>query len=846
MTQQNASEGKQLSQMGMEEDSVKLFTALPGVYTSDEDLSSVQLQRALPSASKTINSTVFSRTVTSESKQSMGPTEIPSKYVDDEPEVKQENHFAAPESTRVYEEDHSSDESADEGGASLFEVDVISDSEDDLGPEVHIQKRQPVSRANSNLSDSDIEKCDLDDLNFDEIKEKEKAIIQASSMKLRLRKDVSDLHVAASAGFMGPLQLAMVECGERVDPKDGDGRTPLMYAVTSGRTKAVKYLLTRGANPNMWENDGSTALHHAAIQGNLNIISLLLKENPNPNIRDVQGLLPVHWATKNSSEKPLQLLLRYTKKFNIKNGYLSQSRGFAMFPPALDFANKEMSDMTPKACIVNARDNNGLTPLMWAAFYKQPKAVKYLLEKGSDELASDIDGKSAVHWAIDPNTECLLLLYKGPAFEFKDNRGKTALHYAAEMGYLSCVNCILNENPSSIYDVDSDGRTPLHWAAACMKAEIMPPLINAGVPLTQKDAVGKTALDYSKLKNDESGITILRSFIRLQAEAPQVEDIDRPQNLKSPADDPFAKHYAFLDNGSYMSQYSNSGEGGLVRMYYWVDTCSHTLHCGAGPPSKELRKLSKKNTTIVEIYEGPRAVIRNRPDFVEAAHLYAFTISVKAKYQLDDGTDSEQLCHLDLIAENEHEYAVWTEALNHLLDDPSTKTEVSISAPRKVPVSHKAAASGGGHRTSDTQTFVKVATVPPTISSSRVEAYTAVGRTDQSFCSDPIGDLNEMIEDDGDDQKHFLTDSHSAEKGYPHQVLQFKPESSSPPSTSPVTITSIPVQATHQPDSSGGSSPTPVTETFAPGSEITTHYYDTVVPLDSLNLGEISSSESIA
>eukprot|EP00397_Hematodinium_sp_SG-2012_P062456 GEMP01084397.1.p1 GENE.GEMP01084397.1~~GEMP01084397.1.p1 ORF type:complete len:203 (+),score=47.54 GEMP01084397.1:256-864(+) len=60
-----------------------------------------------------------------------------------------------------------------------------------------------------------------------------------------------------------------------IQPKSGDGRTPLHWAVVRNRLKIVKVLLQRGACPNIQDDAGDTPLHYCTVQNNPAIRALL-------------------------------------------------------------------------------------------------------------------------------------------------------------------------------------------------------------------------------------------------------------------------------------------------------------------------------------------------------------------------------------------------------------------------------------------------------------------------------------------------------------------------------------------------------------------------------------------
>lgn len=43
-------------------------------------------------------------------------------------------------------------------------------------------------------------------------------------------------------------------------------------------------------------------------------------------------------------------------------------------------------------------DDAGMTPLMWAAYNRNPTVIGYLLDRGADLEEKDTDGFTAMHW----------------------------------------------------------------------------------------------------------------------------------------------------------------------------------------------------------------------------------------------------------------------------------------------------------------------------------------------------------------------------------------------------------------------------------------------------------------
>nr|XP_054752859.1 serine/threonine-protein phosphatase 6 regulatory ankyrin repeat subunit B-like [Lytechinus pictus] len=123
-----------------------------------------------------------------------------------------------------------------------------------------------------------------------------------------------------------------------------------------------------------------------------------------------------------------------------------------------------------KGAKIEARDKDNFTPLLIAASSGHSATIKILLGKRANIVAIDKHDKTALFWAAEENKpEALqaLLEHKmaSKILEYSDRYDNTALHVAAENGYLGIVRILLN-NGAELDWKNEDEETPIHVAAA--------------------------------------------------------------------------------------------------------------------------------------------------------------------------------------------------------------------------------------------------------------------------------------------------------------------------------------------------------------------------------------------
>ncbi len=250
------------------------------------------------------------------------------------------------------------------------------------------------------------------------------------------------------AARQGCLECAksLIAAGAAVDLADPDGVTPLISALLNAHFDTAKYLLEAGANVNKWDFWGRTPLYLAVDFNtlphggrpdrlslddttNLEMIDILLAAGANPNAQ--LKLFPPYRSLRMDRGADSILDIGTTP-------LLRAARG-------ADVAAIER--LVAAGALLDLPQRDGLTPLMAAV--------------GAGASSTDTRGKFRTE--LDALETADALLAAGAAVDEVDARGRTALHYAAAVGYTDVAKRLV-EQGASLVVADADGLTPVDAA----------------------------------------------------------------------------------------------------------------------------------------------------------------------------------------------------------------------------------------------------------------------------------------------------------------------------------------------------------------------------------------------
>lgn len=164
---------------------------------------------------------------------------------------------------------------------------------------------------------------------------------------------------------------------------------------------------------------------------------------------------------------------------------------------------------------INCQDNNGVTPLMYAAQSGGLSAVKILIKSNVDLDIQDNEGRTALFYAACLRKVVILreLCNSGAKIDIPRNGGRTALMMASMRGSVEMTEILIasgakidinDKNHDTAYDIAARG------GDFVINGETIPVMyaLNKGV-ISDQDEDGNTALMRSCAENKESNVLFL-------------------------------------------------------------------------------------------------------------------------------------------------------------------------------------------------------------------------------------------------------------------------------------------------------------------------------------------------
>eukprot|EP00698_Gefionella_okellyi_P025857 TRINITY_DN9632_c0_g1_i1.p1 TRINITY_DN9632_c0_g1~~TRINITY_DN9632_c0_g1_i1.p1 ORF type:complete len:1005 (-),score=178.88 TRINITY_DN9632_c0_g1_i1:44-3058(-) len=279
---------------------------------------------------------------------------------------------------------------------------------------------------------------------------------------------VTNLLSASCSSQLQSAQAAL-EQGAEIDAVDEHGRSSLFWAVLRQDTDLVSLLCQNSARHDLVDSNGDSPLTLALTQKNIrtssfilncllehgigdvnqangagktplllateallpDVVRLLLAKGASHICRDEQGRTPLLVALSRNSTPLTQQLIAGGAQVNVSASGSNQS------PLHLCCANDNVtlvSVLLSHGAIVNAVDDEQVTPLMIAVQKELPNIVEILIANGANVNMQDRQGASALHYAFQRRTVAVIiqLLEAGADVTLLDSAGNSAFHVAVD------------------------------------------------------------------------------------------------------------------------------------------------------------------------------------------------------------------------------------------------------------------------------------------------------------------------------------------------------------------------------------------------------------------------------
>jgi ankyrin repeat protein len=119
----------------------------------------------------------------------------------------------------------------------------------------------------------------------------------------------NNLASAAWRGSMGSIRhyLTIPQFAQTIE-KPSEGRTPLLWAISAGRSDATVLLLQAGADITKKTADGDSALACAVWGGNARLVKRMLDKGFDPLEKNIHGKSALDWAHEGGKADIMELL----------------------------------------------------------------------------------------------------------------------------------------------------------------------------------------------------------------------------------------------------------------------------------------------------------------------------------------------------------------------------------------------------------------------------------------------------------------------------------------------------------------------------------------------------------
>jgi len=394
----------------------------------------------------------------------------------------------------------------------------------------------------------------------------------AKHEELLLREDRTLATLASLAALAGDLEFIHFLCekGLFVDVEFNsceDAPTPLHAAAFAGHIEVVKFLCEGGASLSKTDRGGFTSILRAASANRMEVVEYLCKRERvfSSAFSGIQEVILrqsgfgwekfVGYLGRAGHVEIFRFLFEAIAKINRLDRFYDIVRNHAVNEAIWAGHVGLVEFLFERGATYNAD-----TLIRVAAWAGRVDVVEFLCNRGASLEARDNQGPTPLHAAAKAGHVEMVgfLCNRGASLEARDNQGLTPLHAAAMAGHVEMVGFLCNRG-ASLEARDNQGLTPLHAAAMAGHVEMVGFLCNRGASLEARDNQGLTPLHAAAM----AGHVEMVGFLCEKGASPlppQAKDIDYLCLLHAAANAGDVKAVRFLcENGASLEKINSDG-----------------------------------------------------------------------------------------------------------------------------------------------------------------------------------------------------------------------------------------------------------------------------------------------
>lgn len=196
-----------------------------------------------------------------------------------------------------------------------------------------------------------------------------------------------------------------------INKRDDKGFSALQYAnmvsvENAENLNTVNSLIQQGAKIDIKDDDDSTPLMYAAQLGYFNIAQSLIKHKASVNEKNKLGKTALMYAAESKHAGVVNLLIQNKAAIDIKN---SLGKTALMYACAEGYDDIAQLLILNKAC-VNAKDENGCSPLVYAACYGHYNVANLLINHKAHVNSQANNASTPLRAAVQNNDSAMVML----------------------------------------------------------------------------------------------------------------------------------------------------------------------------------------------------------------------------------------------------------------------------------------------------------------------------------------------------------------------------------------------------------------------------------------------------